>query len=363
MSFRINNEFIKVVFSKDNLFKWAKANNFPMKVGEWFDRNRFKASSFSNIKKLVELKRKQKLTISLVIPTFNEEKTVGKIVTVLKENLLDKYKLLDEIVVIDSGSSDNTTKVAKKAGATVYLASDILKRKGNYKGKGENLWKSLYITKGDIVCWIDGDIKNMHPRFIYGLIGPLLTNKSIFFTKAFYQRPVKKLNGTGPLGGGRTTELCFRPLINMFFPLLSGFIQPLSGEYAGRRKHLERLPFFTGYGVETGLLIDMQKKFGLKSIAQVDLISRIHKHQNLSELSKQAFAVLQVISKRANTLGKFILVNDIRKKIRIIKKNVHDNKIEYKLINSPIEQIQRPPIITLEEYRKKFKKEPRWVYA
>ena len=183
----------------------------------------------------------------------------------------------------------------------------------------------MYVTKGYIICWVDGDIKNIHPKFVYGLVGPLLTNKNIYFTKAFYQRPMKNGNGTAPLGGGRTTELCFRPLINMFFPLLSGFIQPLSGEYAGRRKRLERLPFFTGYGVETGLLIDIQKKYGLKSIAQVDLVSRMHKNQSLSELSKQAFAVLQVISKRANTLGKFILVDDIRRKIRIIKRNIHDN--------------------------------------
>ena len=333
-----------------------------MKVAEWFDKNRYKASSFSNIKKLVELKRKQKTAISVVIPTLNEESTIGKIIEVLKENLMQKYKLVDEIVVIDSGSTDKTRDNAKKAGANVYLDSEILKRKGNYKGKGENLWKSLYVTKGNIICWIDGDIKNIHPRFIYGLVGPLLTNKNIYYTKAFYQRVSKKANGTTPLGGGRTTELCFRPLINMFFPLLSGFIQPLSGEYAGRRKHLERLPFFTGYGVETGLLIDMQKKFGLKRVAQVDLVSRIHKHQSVRGLSKQAFAVLQVISKRANTLGKFILVNDIRRKIKIIERATEGKKVDYKLIDSPIEQIQRPPIITLEEYRKKFKKEPKWVY-
>jgi len=334
-----------------------------MKVSEWFDKNMLKASSFSNIKKLVDLKRKQKLTISLVIPTYNEELRIGKIITVLKEKLLNKYRLLDEIVVVDSGSTDKTREIAKKCGAAVYLDSDILKRRGNYRGKGENLWKSLYVTKGDIICWVDGDIKNIHPRFVYGLVGPLLTNKNIYFTKAFYQRPMKNGNGTAPLGGGRTTELCFRPLINMFFPLLSGFIQPLSGEYAGRRKRLERLPFFTGYGVETGLLIDIQKKYGLKSIAQVDLVSRMHKNQSLSELSKQAFAVLQVISKRANTLGKFILVGDIRRKIRIIKRNNQDNRIEYKLIDAPIEQIQRPPIITLKEYRQKFKKEPKWVYV
>ena len=136
-----------------------------MKVVEWFDKNRFKASSFSNIRKLVQLKKKQKFTISVVIPTLNEELTIGKIVEVIKENLMQKYQLVDEIVVIDSGSTDKTREIAKKAGANVYIDSEILKRKGNYQGKGENLWKSLYVTKGSIICWIDGDIKNIHSRF------------------------------------------------------------------------------------------------------------------------------------------------------------------------------------------------------
>lgn len=330
-----------------------------MKVIEWFDKNRLKASSFSNIKKLVQLKKKQKLTISLVIPTYNEESTIEKVITVLKEKLLDKYKLLDEIVVVDSGSTDKTMEIAKKAGATVYLASKILKRKGDYRGKGENLWKSLYVTRGDIICWVDADIKNIHPRFVYGLVGPLLTNKNLSYIKPFYKRPLKVGGKLQPLGGGRVTEILIRPLFNMYFPRITGFIQPLSGEGAARRELLERIPYFTGYGVETGMLIDIIKKFGLNCIAQVDLLKRIHRNQSLAQLSNMAFAILQVFVKRANRLGKLILVQDIRNMYKIIERYNGD----YKLKNKKIEEKQRPPIITVEEYREKFKREPRWVYV
>ncbi|HJN57118.1 MAG: glucosyl-3-phosphoglycerate synthase [Candidatus Woesearchaeota archaeon] len=325
-----------------------------MKVAEWFEKNKYKASSFSNIKKLVELKKKQKQTISICIPTLNEEKTIEKIIFVLKSKLMDKYKLVDEIIVVDSGSKDKTREIAKKAGAIVYLDSDILKRRGNFKGKGENLWKGLYAAKGDIICWIDADIKNIHPRFVYGLVGPLLTNPRISYSKPFYTRPLKVGGKTEPLGGGRVTELLVRPLFNQYFPRLSGFIQPLSGEGAARREVLEKIPYFTGYGVETAMLIDMRKKFGLRCIAQVDLYKRVHRNQNLAQLSNMSFAILQVFAKRANTLGKLIQVGSIKRKYNLIE---IDEAGSYTLRNKIIADKQRRPIITLPEYRRKFKKE------
>ncbi|MFH1642130.1 MAG: glucosyl-3-phosphoglycerate synthase [Nanoarchaeota archaeon] len=330
-----------------------------MNVEEWFDKNKYKCQSFSNIKRLIQLKKQQKQKISLCIPSFNEELTIGKIITILKAELMDKYKLLDEIVVIDSGSTDKTLEISKEAGADVHLASDILKREGNNRGKGENLWKALYVLKGDIICWVDADIKNMHPRFIYGTVGPLLTNRKIGYVKPFYQRPLKVGGKLQPLGGGRVTELTIRPLINLFFPRLSGFIQPLSGEGAGRRSILERIPYFTGYGVETAMLIDLVKKFGLRKIAQCDLLRRIHRNQDLSSLSNMAFAIMQVFSKRANTLGKFVLIRAIRQKYRIIER---DNK-KYQLKSKYISDVQRDPMISVKQYRKKFKKDPSWVYA
>lgn len=330
-----------------------------MKVAEWFEKNRFKATSFSSIKRLVDLKKAKKQSISLVIPTLNEAATIGKIVSMLKRALMDKYSLLDEIVVVDSGSTDDTVKIAEKAGAQVYFSGDILKRHGFYKGKGENLWKGLYVTKGSILCWVDGDIKNIHPHFVYGLVGPLLTNDKLKFIKPFYKRPIKIGDRMEPLGGGRVTELLIRPLFNMYFPRLAGFIQPLSGEGAGRRSALERIPYFSGYGVETAMLIDMKKKFGLTSMAQVDLFRRVHRNQSLADLSRMSFAILRVFVRRANTLGKLIQVKDLKKNYKVIKKNVGD---QYVMSNIVLEEKQRPPIISLSEYRKKFEKDPSWLY-
>lgn len=330
-----------------------------MKVEEWFEKNKFKSKSFSNVKRLVKIKNEKKLTISVCIPTLNEEATVGKVIDVLKGSLMDDNKLIDELVVIDSGSTDNTKEVVESRGVKFVYSSKVLRKHGDVKGKGENLWKTLYVTKGDIIMWVDADIRNIHPRFVYGLVGPLLTHDNLAFTKAFYQRPIKVGEELVPLGGGRVTELTIRPLFNMYFPRLSGFIQPLSGEYAGRRWHLERIPFFTGYGVETGMLIDFVKKFGLKSVAQVDLVKRVHRNNTLSSLSNMAFGILQVFAKRANALGKLILVKKIRNRTRIIE---HRKGGKYSLKPKEIKEIERPPMMIIDEYRAKFKLDPDWVY-
>ncbi len=330
-----------------------------MKVEEWFTKNRFKCKSFSHIRRLVKFKKKQKETISVLIPTLNEERTIGKVVKVLKSSLMDKHGLVDEIIVIDSNSTDKTREVAEEAGATVCIDSKVLKKRGNWKGKGEALWKGLYVSNGSIVCWVDADIRNIHPRFVYGPLGPLLTHPKIKFVKPYYKRPLRVGDKLQPLGGGRVTELLIRPLLNMYFPRISGFIQPLSGEAAARRTALEKIPYFTGYGVETGMMIDLVKKFGLNSIAQVDLVRRVHRNQELSGLSNMAFGILQVFVKRANTLGKLILVNKIKNKYRIIERR--DG--EYHLKNKIITERERPPMITLHEYRKKFKKYPKWLYV
>lgn len=330
-----------------------------MEVNEWFEKNRFKASSFSDVNKLVELKKKKKVMISVVIPTKNEQDTIGKIVKIIKKNLVDSYRLVDEIIVIDSGSKDKTRETAKNAGAVVYSDSEILKRHGTYPGKGENLWKALHVAKGDIICWVDGDIKNMHPRFIYGLVGPLLTNKRILYTKPFYRRPIKIGEKIEPLGGGRVTEILIRPLFNIYFPRLASFIQPLSGEGAAWRYALERIPYFTGYGVETAMVIDVVKKFGLGRIAQVDLSSRIHRNRSTAQLSNMAFAILQVFAKSANRLGKLIHIGEIKQRYKTIERLGENFRIK----NKAIEEKQRPPMITIPEYRRKFKKEPKWLYV
>ncbi|MEJ2038531.1 MAG: glycosyltransferase [Desulfosarcinaceae bacterium] len=179
----------------------------------WMRSNTFHCSDFADLRRLVALKERKGLTISLCLPTLNEEKTIAKEIVIFKSELVTRFPLLDEIVVVDSGSTDNTRDIARSFGADVYRASDILPHLQHFLGKGENLWKALYITKGDIIVYLDADIKNIHHRFAYGLIGPLLFDKGLKFTKAFYDRPIAiTADKMRPTGGGRVTELVIRPL-------------------------------------------------------------------------------------------------------------------------------------------------------
>ena len=270
-----------------------RSRSLPVVVDKWFAENTFHAHEFSDIRKLVALKERQNLTISLGLPALNEEKTIGTVIKRVKGALVDRVPLIDQIVVIDSDSEDRTREIAAELGVPVHRHSDILPELGSYIGKGEALWKSLHVLDGDIVAWIDTDISNIQPRFVYGLIGPLLQEPQLQYVKGFYQRPIRSGGKLQAEGGGRVTELMARPLINLFFPELSGMIQPLSGEYAGRRSLLERLPFFTGYAVEIGLLIDILDQAGLQSVGQVDLERRIHRNQPLPNLSQMAYVILQ----------------------------------------------------------------------
>ena len=196
----------------------------------WLEKNTFHHSDFKDLNRLVEEKLKKNLKISLCLPTLNEGKTIGKEIVIMKSELMTRYPLLDEIVVVDSGSTDKTRVIARAYGADVYEATEILPRLEQYKGKGENLWKALYITKGDIIIYLDADIKNIHHRFAYGLLGPLLLYDHIKFVKAFYDRPISiGKNKIRPTGGGRDTELVIRPLFSLFFPELNQLIQPVSG--------------------------------------------------------------------------------------------------------------------------------------
>jgi len=264
-------------------------------VDKWFAENTFHADEFKQIDELLELKREQGVTISLAMPALNEEETVGTVITTIKDALMMHAPLLDEMVLIDSNSTDRTREIAAGLGVPIHIHQEILPEYGARRGKGEALWKSLYCTDGDIVIWIDTDIVNIHPRFVYGLIAPLLLRPEIQFVKGFYRRPIKVGNKMQAGGGGRVTELTARPLINLFYPELSGIVQPLSGEYGGRRAALEQLPFYSGYGVEIGLVIDVFEKFGIGAIAQVDLQERIHHNQSLEALSKMSFAIIQAV--------------------------------------------------------------------
>ncbi|MGZ9164984.1 MAG: glucosyl-3-phosphoglycerate synthase, partial [Anaerolineales bacterium] len=319
-------------------------------VDKWFAENTFHADEFKQLDEIVALKREQGVTISLALPALNEQETVGKIIDVIKKELIDKAPLLDEIVLIDSNSTDSTREIAARADVPVYIHQHLLERMGARDGKGEALWKSLLVTRGDIIMWIDTDIVNIHPRFVYGILGPLLINPQVQFVKGFYRRPLKVGQKMQAGGGGRVTELTARPLLNLFYPELSGVVQPLSGEYAGRREALEKVPFFSGYGVETGMLIDIYEKYGLQAIAQVDLLERIHHNQHLEALSKMSFAIIQTVMRKLESRFGRAVLEDVNRSMKLIRYN---NK-GYFLEVEEIAERERPPMIELPEYRERL---------
>jgi len=319
-------------------------------VDRWFAENTFHSGEFSDLGALIDMKKKQGLTISLGLPALNEEATVGSVITTLKKALMNDAPLLDEIVLIDSNSEDRTVEIAQKHAIPSYKHPDILSAGvGSVRGKGEALWKSLYVLKGDLIVWIDTDITNIHPRFVYGLIGPLLKRPDVQYVKGFYRRPLTSEMSGGQVqaqGGGRVTELVARPLLNLFYPELSGIVQPLSGEYAGRRAALETVPFFSGYGVETGLLIDMHERFGLSGLAQSDLEERVHHSQSLTSLSKMSFAILQVFIARLE--GRYGL--QLLEKANTSMKLIVQEPERFALEIAEIGDTERPPMISLPDY-------------
>jgi glucosyl-3-phosphoglycerate synthase len=323
--------------------------NLSTEVDRWFAENTFQSREFSDLKYLMGLKEKQGLTISVGLPALNEEETVGHVIETLKKALMTDVPLVDEIVLIDSDSEDRTRDIAEDFGVPVHIHQEVLPELGSYAGKGEALWKSLHVLKGDLIAWVDTDITNIHPRFIYGLIGPLLKSTRVQYVKGFYQRPIKVGDKMQAGGGGRVTELVARPLLNLFYPELSGIVQPLSGEYAGRRTALEQVPFFSGYGVETGLLIDLLERFGLESIAQTDLKMRVHHNQPLVGLSKMSFAILQVFIARLEGRYGMQLLDKANRSMKLILQEPKRFALE---INE-IGDIERPPMATLPAYQER----------
>ena len=315
-------------------------------VDKWFAENTYDSREFEDLRELVRLKERQGLTISLGLPALNEEETIEAIIRTVKHELMERHRLLDEIVLVDSGSVDRTRGVAAALGVPVVLHQDILPQYGSRLGKGEALWKSLYVLKGDLVAWIDTDIKNIHPRFVYGILGPLLKDERVKYVKGFYRRPIRVGSQILGTGGGRVTELTARPLLNLFYPELSGLIQPLSGEYAARREVIERVPFFTGYGVEIALLIDLLDRFGLQSIGQVDLHRRVHRNQKLPSLSSMAFTVTATLLQRLERQGRMQLGSDLNRSMKLIQSERDGFHIEIKAL----EDVERPPMATIPEY-------------
>ena len=321
-----------------------------MKVKNWLENNTFHHSKFWELVPLVKKKEEQNLKVSLCLPTLNEEKTIGKEVVIFKSELVNRYPLLDEIAVIDSGSTDKTRETAAAFGADVYLSSEILPEVGSRRGKGENLWKALYQLKGDIIVYVDADIKNIHPRFVYGLLAPLIYRPEIKYVKAFYDRPLVFSQGVRPSGGGRVTEILVRPLFSLLFPELTAIIQPLSGEYAVRRNVLDKLPFPIGYGVETSHLLDVYKQWGLDAFGQTDLDRRVHRNQATRDLGKMAFGILQTFLRRTESLE---IIKELPELGTVLRQfQIEDDR--YELVEIKIVEEERPPMFEIPAYRKKF---------
>ncbi|WP_446457998.1 glucosyl-3-phosphoglycerate synthase [Streptomyces rochei] len=246
------------------------------------------------LQQLLAAKQAGGQTVSVVLPALDEEETVGEIVSVIRRELMERVALVDELLVVDSGSRDRTSAVAAAAGARVVHRDAILPRVPAVPGKGEVLWRSLLVTGGDIVCFVDADLREFRADFVSGIVGPLLTDPDVHLVKAMYDRPL----GATPGQGGRVTELMARPLLNMHWPRLAGFVQPLGGEYAARRSLLERLPFPVGYGVELGMLVDALHLVGLDALAQVDVGVRRHRHQDGQALGRMSAAIYRTAQLR-----------------------------------------------------------------
>ena len=315
-------------------------------VDKWFAENTFDAGEFSDLRRMVELKRQQGLTISLGLPALNEEETIEGVISVLKRTLMEEVPLVDEIVLIDSNSTDRTREIAAEMGVPVHIHQEVLPETGAHPGKGEALWKSLQVLKGDIIAWVDTDVVNMKPQFVYGLVGPLLREPRIGYVKGYYHRPIRMDRNLQHEGGGRVTELTARPLINLFFPLLSGLVQPLAGEYAGRRSVLEQIPFFSGYGVEVGMLIDILERFGLDAIGQVNLESRVHRNRPLSDLSLTAFAIVQVILGRVERRQRLTLLEEVNATMKLIRFEKDHLSLEVRNVRD----VERPPMLEVQGY-------------
>jgi glucosyl-3-phosphoglycerate synthase len=314
---------------------------------EWFARRTYHHSRFDDPASLLRAKEERARSVSVCLPTRSEAETVGDIVRTISRDLVEAIPLVDEVVVVDARSDDGTARLATEAGAVVYQELDILPDLEPLGGKGDALWKSLFVTKGDIIVFVDSDIREFNSSFVTALLGPLLLDEGIQYVKAFYERPLRDAEELLPSGGGRVTELVARPFLNLFFPELAAFIQPLAGEYAGTREVLEAVPFFSGYGVELGLLIDMVERCGLDGVAQVDVDRRIHRNQPMHELSRMSFEILQTAMRRLVSTGRI----ELRTELSHLLHQFRNLGEVYAPETSTIRVVERPPAASIPGYR------------
>jgi glucosyl-3-phosphoglycerate synthase len=283
---------------------------------------------------LLAAKERRGIAISVIIPARNEERTVAGVVGAISRSLVTRIPLIDELVVIDSDSTDATAAAASAAGAKVFRAEEILPAAGSFPGKGEAMWKSLHVTSGDLLVFVDADLTSWGPHFVTGLLGPLLADDRVQLVKGFYTRVWTQSDGSTSTEGGRVTELVARPLISLWWPELSGVVQPLAGEWAARRSLMQALPIPVGYGVELATLMDTVARHGLDAVAQVDLGSRAHRHQANHDLALMA-AELLAVAERRRPAGQPVAATELRQFVRA------DG--EARPVARPVPLAERPP--------------------
>jgi glucosyl-3-phosphoglycerate synthase len=271
-----------------------------MTVWQWFEQRSFHHRDFQSLAQPSATGSPdgaRRPSTTLILPSRNVADTLGSILDTVAA-LRARTGLLDQVIVVDADSPDGTADVARAHGAEVYSENSLMPQYGPAQGKGDAMWRSLSVAQGDIVMFADADTSDFSEQYIYGTLGPLLTDSAIQFCKAAFRRPFTSGDKSVADGGGRVTELMAKPLLNLFYPQLAGFVQPLAGEFAARKELLTSVPFFTGYGVEIGMMIDVYNEVGLGAMAQVDIGTRQNRHQALADLSRMSSVVLRTVAAR-----------------------------------------------------------------
>jgi glucosyl-3-phosphoglycerate synthase len=305
----------------------------------WFARRTSRWQDWP-AERLLAAKQQLGVTISVVVPARNEQRTVGSVVGSVADSLIAAVPLVDELIVMDSDSTDATAEVAARAGAVVHRTSDVLKPAGSFPGKGEALWKSLLVSKGDLLVFVDADLTRWGPHFVSGLLGPLLADEQVQLVKGFYTRVRTESDGSMSTDGGRVTELVVRPLISLWWPELAGVVQPLAGEWAARRTLMESLSIPVGYGVELATLLDTVSRHGLDAVAQVDLGSRAHRHQANHDLALMAAELLLVAERRRRPGTAASAGTSLQQFVR-------DTAGQAVQVSRPVPVTERPPAATV----------------
>lgn len=307
-------------------------------IENWFERSSYDYSSFADLDRLLEKKRELGSSLSVVLPAREVAATVGNII-----DQISALDFVDQLLVIDSASVDGSAEIAERHGAEVHQEEELLPSFGPVLGKGDAMWRALSVARGDVVMYLDSDTTDLGGHFVYGLLGPLLDSPELHFVKAAYSRPSRAGDTVEMEGSGRVTELTARPLFNLFYPELTGFVQPLAGELAARRDLLCSIPYFTGYAVETGMLIDVLEVAGLDAMAQVDLGTRTNRNQGLFALSRMSYEVLRAVETRLRADGRLLEAagsDDYTQAIR--------SSASLKLGRAEVAVVERPPMNELD---------------